>query len=217
LQRDILYRDIAVRHGIRDAASLRQLYTYLVSNAAQLVSPSKLTQVAGIKSPSTILEYFSWFESAYLLALVPRFAWSVKARSVAPKKLYITDMGIIRTGSVSGMENRGALLENFVFNQLRPGNTGVYYFADSAGECDFVVPLKAERRCIQVCYELNTDNEDREIKGLTAAMDFFDQKEGVIITRDSRDCIVKDGKTITVVPAWEFAAQPLRLIKMATL
>jgi predicted AAA+ superfamily ATPase len=209
LQRDILYRDIAVRHGIRDAASLRQLYTYLVSNAAQLVSPSRLIHVAGVKSPSTILEYFSWFESAYLLALVPRFAWSVKARSVAPKKLYITDLGIIRTGSVSGMENSGALIENFVFNQLRLGNVAIYYFADDTGECDFVVQgrgEKAEWRCIQVCYELNPDNEDREINGLIAALDFFDQKEGVILTRDSRDYIVKGGKTITVTPAWEFVS-----------
>jgi predicted AAA+ superfamily ATPase len=211
LQRDILYRDIAVRHGIRDAASLRQLYTYLVSNAAQLISPSKLIRIAGAKSPSTILEYFSYFESAYLLALVPRFAWSVKARSVAPKKLYITDHGIIRTGSVSGMENRGALLENFVFNQLRRSNAAIYYFADRAGECDFIMQgtpgpgKKAAWRCIQVCYELHTDNEDWEIKGLIAAMEFFGQQEGMIITRDSRDVMVKDGKTITVIPAWEFA------------
>jgi predicted AAA+ superfamily ATPase len=210
LQKDILYRDIAVRYGIRDVASLRHLYTYLVSNAAQLVSPSKLTQVAGVKSPSTILEYFSYFESSYLFTLAPRFAWSVKARSVAPKKLYVTDPGIIRTGSVSGMKNSGALLENFVFNQLRLSNTAIYYFADGAGECDFIVPspknAKPDYRCIQVCNELHPDNEDREIRGLITAMEFFNQREGTIITRDSRDRIIKDGRTITVAPAWEFAA-----------
>ncbi|MDR2739489.1 MAG: ATP-binding protein, partial [Treponema sp.] len=71
LQRDILYRDIAVRYGLRDAASLQRLYGFLVSNAAHLVSPSKLTGQAGVKSPSTVLEYFSWFEAAYLIRLVP--------------------------------------------------------------------------------------------------------------------------------------------------
>jgi predicted AAA+ superfamily ATPase len=89
LQRDILYRDIAVRYGLRDAASLERLYSFLVSNAAHLISPSKLTGQAGVKSPSTVLEYFSWFEAAYLIKLVPCFAWSVKAQSLSPKKLYI--------------------------------------------------------------------------------------------------------------------------------
>jgi len=56
LQSDILYRDIAVRYGIRDATSLRRLFVYLVSNMGQLFSPRKLTDVAGVKSPTTVLE-----------------------------------------------------------------------------------------------------------------------------------------------------------------
>ena len=148
LQSDILYRDIAGRYGIRDTASLKRLFVYLLSNSAQLVSPSKLTGVIGVKSPTTVLEYISHFESAYLIQLLPCFAWSVKAQSLAPKKVYVSDTGLIKTGAFSFSGNWGALLENFVYNGFRR-NAGVsdsvnarqlfYFSCKSGGECDFVV------------------------------------------------------------------------------
>ena len=115
LQKDVLYRDIAVRYNVSDDKSLQRLYVYLASNAASLISPSKLKTVAGVKSHTTILDYFSYFENAYLLSLVPKFAWSQKAQSLAPKKVYFTDIGLIRTAGLTFSENAGHILENFVF------------------------------------------------------------------------------------------------------
>nr|WP_253688003.1 ATP-binding protein [Treponema sp. OMZ 792] len=86
LQKDILYRDIAVRYNVWDERSLQRLYIFLASHAGSLISPSKLKNVAGVKSHTTILEYFSYFENSYLLSLVQKFAWSQKAQSLAPKK-----------------------------------------------------------------------------------------------------------------------------------
>jgi predicted AAA+ superfamily ATPase len=199
---------------------LERLYGFLVSNAAHLVSPSKLTGISGVKSPSTVLDYFSWFEAAYLIQLVPCFSWSVKAQSLAPKKLYISDPGIIQTGSRSFSPDLGALLEIFVFNHLKsdrlrnsvglkqPGGKDIFYFADKSGECDFILNPGAKEGtlCIQVCYELTPDNQDRELAGLNAALDFFPGSRGLIITRNTRDLIVKDGKRITVLPAWKWAS-----------
>jgi predicted AAA+ superfamily ATPase len=205
LQQDILYRDIAVRYGLRDAASLHRLFVYLVSNAAQLISPSKLLSVAGVKSATTVLEYFSYFEAAYLIHLVPCFAWSAKAQSLAPKKLYIADPGIIKTGSVSFTGNQGALLENFVFTSLRPYTRDLFYFADKDGECDFIVNPHGKRPlCVQVTLELTADDEAREIRGLLAALKFFDQAEGIILTRNTEDTILEQGKRIQVIPAWKY-------------
>jgi len=213
LQSDILYRDIATRYGIRDAASLRRLFVYIVSNFAQLFSPSKLTQVAGVKSPTTVLEYISHFEAAYLISLLPCFSWSVKAQNLAPKKVYIVDHGIIKTGAVSFSGNFGALLENYVFNSLRTticallpyGDREIYYFKDKNGcECDFIVSPHKNPCCIQVCWELTQDNQNREITGLLAAMNFFKQEHGTIITYNTEDTILTEGKRITVVPAWKY-------------
>lgn len=231
LQIDILYRDIAVRYGIRDAASLKRLFTLLLSNAANLVSPSNLTRTIGVKSPSTILDYFSYFESAYLVRLVPRFSWSAKAQALAPKKLYVVDPGLIHTGSLSFTKNFGALLENFVFQELRRSTDDIYYFAEKESECDFVVPphggagtgsgaragadngtragsvsdtSSGAPLCIQVCWELTRDNEEREMRGLISALSYFDLSEGFIITADTEDEILQDGKRVHVIPAYKW-------------
>ena len=54
---DILYRDIAVRYGVRDVASLKSLLLYLASNYGNLISANKLAGIISIKSPKTVLEY----------------------------------------------------------------------------------------------------------------------------------------------------------------
>ena len=213
LQSDILYRDIAVRYGIRDTISLRQLFVYLLSNFSQLFSPSKLTGVLNVKSPTTVLEYISFFEASYLIYLLPCFSWSVKAQSLAPKKVYVCDTGMIKTGSLSFTKNHGALLENFVFNFFRNkinsfdalNNSQIFYYAGkSGGECDFIVKDQENTKCIQVCWELNIDNQDREINGLLDAMDFFNLDEGDIVTFNSEDLILTKGKKIRVIPAWKY-------------
>ncbi|MDR2047967.1 MAG: ATP-binding protein [Treponema sp.] len=207
LQTDILYRDIAVRYRLRDVSSLKRLFTYLVSNPAQLVSPSKLLQLTGLRSPTTVLEYISYFELSYLIQLVPCFAWSLKKQSLAPKKVYVIDNGIILTSSLSFTDNEGALLENFVYTVLRARTRDVFYFAGSEKECDFIVNPHGRPLCIQVCSELTVDNRRRETRGLFQAMDFFGQNEGIIITRNERDIILEQGKEIRVIPAWEFAQE----------
>ncbi|EPF29584.1 ATP-binding protein [Treponema medium] len=208
LQKDILYRDIAVRYNVSDDKSLQRLYVYLASNAASLISPSKLKTVAGVKSHTTILDYFSYFENAYLLSLVPKFAWSQKAQSLAPKKVYFTDIGLIRTAGLTFSENAGHILENFVFNELRRkygtfDDKQIYYYSDDTCECDFVVNPLFAPQCIQVCLDLNLDNTERELNGLLAAMDFFKVQEGLILTRNAYDLFVKEDKKITIMPAWD--------------
>jgi len=207
LQSDILYRDIAARYAIRDAASLRRLFVYLVSNPAQPFSPSRMTGVAGVKSPTTVLEYISFLEAAYLIHLLPCFAWSIKAQSLAPKKVYIVDTGIIKTTSVSFSGNRGALLENFVYNNLRLKGGDIFYFSGkNGGECDFILRPHEKPECIQVCWELTGDNQNREINGLLDVMEFFNREEGKILTYDTEDVILTNGKKISVTPAWKWAA-----------
>ena len=214
LQSDILYRDIMGRYKLRDAASLRRLFVYLVSNPAQQFSPSKLTITAGVKSPTTVLEYISFLEAAYLIHLLPCFAWSLKSQNLAPKKAYIADTGFIKTGSISFSKNYGALLENFVYNSLRIKtgrydssiDSDIFYFTGkNGGECYFIVLPHTQPVCIQVCWELTTDNQDREINGLLEAMEFFNVNSGTIITFNTEDLIETAGKKIDVIPAWKYS------------
>lgn len=98
----------------------------------------------------------------------------------------------------------GHTLENAVYLHLRQSTKEIYYFQQEE-ECDFVTIQhgKAEQ-LIQVCYELNEMNLHRETKGLFSAMRFFNQKEGIIVTQNQRDCFTEGEMTIKVVPAFEF-------------
>ncbi len=204
LLEDILHRDIAARHSIRDISGLKRLCVYVMSNMAKPVSPSKLTSVIGVKSSSTVLEYLSYFESSYLVNLIPRFSWSVKGQMLSEKKVYVVDNGLVNVASVSASKDLGRKFENAVYWSIRRKTKKIWYYSDGNSECDFIYQKNEDYFAIQVCYALNGDNQEREIKGLIAALQFFKLTEGVILTIDQTDKILKDGYTIQVVPACRF-------------
>jgi len=209
LVEDILNRDIIVRYGIKDASSLKKLLSYLFSNAAQLTTPSKLKEAVGVKSPSTMLDYFSYLEASYLIHMMPRFSYSRKSQMLAPKKMYIGDSGLIKAGSASFSSDSGRVLENIIFCELRRGGNELYYYADNGRECDFIEMRKGKAaQILQVCWEVNAGNEKREVAGLLAALDFFKCETGVIITHNQRDTILQGGHTINLLPAHEYLTRP---------
>jgi uncharacterized protein len=202
---DIIYRDIAVRHGIRDVKSLKRLLLFLVANVGNLITATKLTQPLGIKSSATILDYFSFSERTYLLGLLPKFSFSYRAQLINPRKIYLIDNGLINAISPSFSGESGKKLENIIYWALKQENKQLYYFNESGSECDFVIfhNNKVER-LIQVCYDLNPDNSMREEKGLLDAMNYFSINQGTIITFNQHDEISHKGKFISVVPAWKY-------------
>ncbi len=202
---DILYRDIAIRYNIRDVKSLKRLLLFLVANVGNLVTATKLTQLLGIKSSATILEYFSFFEQSYLLNLMPRFSYSYRAQLVNPRKIYVIDNGLINAVTPSLSKDYGNKLENIIYWSLRQQNKELFYFNEKGSECDFVVCRNNDvEELIQVCYELTIENTAREQKGIIDAMTFFKKNKGIIITLNQSDEIRHEGKQIRVLPAYKY-------------
>ena len=198
---DILWRDIAVRHSVRDISSLRQLTVFLLTNIGNTVAANKLTGMFGIKSPSTFLEYFSYLKDAYLFDFVPLFSYSLKVQARNPKKAYTVDLGLYTQNAVSTSENKGRRLENLVFLYLRRKYKDIFYF-QAKGECDFVVLEKnTVTKAIQVCLKITSENFEREYAGLKEAMLAFNLTYGQIITLDQSDKFEENGMTIEIVPA----------------
>ncbi|WLD24737.1 ATP-binding protein [Flavobacterium dauae] len=200
---DILLRDIAVRYGVRDVTSLRRLAVYLLSNIGKPVSATKLTTLFNIKATSTILEYFSYIENAYLVQFIPKFSYSVQAQIRNPKKVYAIDLGLFTHNSIIFTEEKGRRLDNLVFLYYRRKGKELFYFNEKK-ECDFIVSEKGKiEEAIQVCYEINEDNLKREIDGLIEALDFFGMKKGTIITFNQSDVYRVDDKEIVLMPVRE--------------
>ncbi len=135
---------------------------------------------------------------------MPMFSYSLKVQNRNPKKVYSLDNGIATIISLSFSEDSGRKLENLVYQHLRRQGKELSYFKGKK-ECDFVVRSNNQSiELIQVCFDLNIDNKDREINGLLEAMDFFELKEGMIVTFDQQDEFQLDYKVIKVIPAHEF-------------
>lgn len=204
---DILMRNIAVRHSVRDVVSLRQLTAFLITNIGNLVSANRLVGMFDIKSPATFLEYFSFLKDSYLLEFIPMFSHSQKIQARNPKKVYVMDMGIYTENSVSTSDNMGRRLENLVFLHLRRKYRYIFYYKDR-GECDFVAMEKsAVKEAIQVCLHINDENFDREYNGLLEAMQNLGLTEGSIVTLNQSDTFEKEGKIIKMIPVHLFVGK----------
>ncbi|MFW6352460.1 MAG: ATP-binding protein, partial [Bacteroidota bacterium] len=170
---DIITRDIVLRYNIKNSLLLKQLGVWLVSNVGKPVSGNSLKKMFGIASSSSIMEYLSFFADAYMFFYVPKFSYSQKVQTVNPKKVYCNDNGFITTNSVSFSEDMGRLLENMVFMHLRRYTNEIFYFNEGK-ECDFIVFSRGKiKDIIQVCYQVDQSNMEREIAGAMQAMEFF--------------------------------------------
>jgi predicted AAA+ superfamily ATPase len=95
-------------------------------------------------------------------------------------------------------------MQALLIPRLNQKFNNLYYFREK-GECDFVVKEKnTVTRVVQACYELNADNLKRELNGLKEAMDYFDLKEGTIVTMNQTDTFDEGDKQIRVVSANEW-------------
>lgn len=207
---DVLVRDIAVNKNVRNVDALKQLAVYMLSNISRLYSASKLTTVAGVSSPSTVIDFLSFMRNAYILDSIGLYDHSLKVTARNPRKVYACDTGMVRSVSLSHSPDVGRYLENVVFISLRHryASNHIYYYAHR-GECDFVVTGADNRpdMLIQVCHELNEENFEREINGLTEAMAAFKLDHGIIVTRDEEDHFETDAGSVDVVKAWKWLSR----------
>ncbi len=205
LLNNIIYRDIIVRHNIKDTKTIKDLTTYLLSNIGKEYSYNSLKKLFGVGSINTIINYISYLEDSYILFSINQFDYSYKKQIKQPKKIYAIDNGLITTNSVSLSKDLGRLLENLVFINLRKKYKNIYYYKKETNECDFIIKEKEKiTTAIQVCYKLTPENKEREINGLLKALEFFKIDTGTIITYNQEEKIKINTKTIEVVPIEKF-------------
>lgn len=200
---NILYRDIIARYSIKRQKIIKELVNILATNVSSLFTYNSLKKSLGLANSITVKEYISYLNNSYLFFELQKFDFSVKRQLNSPKKIYLIDSVFNELGLNFSM-NKGKILENIVFIELKRRNKEIYYHA-AKNECDFVVKDGNKiKEAIQVCYVLNESNKDREVNGLLEAMEKFKLKDGLILTHEQEEEINLNHKKIKVMPVWKW-------------
>jgi predicted AAA+ superfamily ATPase len=214
---DIITKDIVLRYKIRKREELRNLARYLITNFSNEISYSKLSRILDIKHVSTVSNWMSYLEQAFLIIKLERFDFKLKQQFVAPKKIYCIDNGIVSSVGFGLSENTGRIMENTVAVDLLrkvaiEPTLEVYYWKDhQQNEVDFIVKKGPKvEQLIQVTYanEKREINE-RETKSLIKASKELRCKNLSIITWDYEDEEIIDRKTIKYIPIWKWLLKGL--------
>ena len=202
---DVIVRDVAVRHGIREIDALRRLAAYLIENISARMSATRLRQPLGIASAATILKWCQYFSDAYLFDFVPICSPSVRTQMVNPRKVYCVDTGLQHVLSATTAPDDARGFENLVYLALRRICRDIFYFDGGNGECDFV-PIRSKRAGapVQATVELNDETDEREIGGVRQAMLALKRKVGWIVTVADEDELTFDEGIVRIVPFHKF-------------
>lgn len=201
---NLIYRDIIKRFNPNLEKPIKEISVYLLSNVANQLSTRSLSKTVQIKNLSTVKSILDAFEKSFLFFFINKFDYSVKKQIQNPRKVYCVDNGFVNELGFKFSEDKGRLLENLVFIELKRKNKEIYYFSEK-GECDFIIRDGIKiKEAIQVCYDLNEGNKEREINGLLEAMQKFKLKEGFILTYDYENDSILEDKKIKTMPVWKW-------------
>lgn len=156
-------------------------------------------------SKDTLSAYYRYFLDSMLVYETRLLASSAYRRMRNPPVIYLADIGLAKRVKSN---DKGYLLENLVFLELKRKGGELYYFNEK-GECDFIVKSNGDYKAIQVTYELNEENQDREISGLVDACKTLEIRQGTIVTMDQEANSKAHKTNIRVVPFWKWLAKPL--------
>ena len=203
---DILQKDVMTRYEIRDKNALENMGVYLMSNTGKIISVESLKEAFNL-SFSAVTAYLGYLKDAFLVFELSQFSFSLKKQSKAMKKIFAVDTGMVNNVSFKFSEDKGRMLENIVFLELKKMGEKMYYYRTKNNyEVDFAVKKgTAIRQLIQVAWSLEDNvTKDREVKALCSALDEQGLKEGLILTHHEEELLDVDGKQIIVKPVYRW-------------
>ncbi len=154
----IVSRDIAARYRVKHPRTLKELSLYCFSNPAAPMTFNRVQRAFGFKSVHTAANYVHFLEEAYLVLTARPFSFKFHEQIRRPRKVYTIDNGLTLALSTKVTQDRGALLENLVFQELRRRGSDVFTWTQPEYAVDFL--LRDGRRVaelIQVCAGLDTE------------------------------------------------------------
>ena len=199
---NIIYKDIITRYSLKREKIIKELVNILSTNNTLPITYNALKEQLGLSNSITVKEYIGYLNNSYLFFELPQFSYSIKEQLRNPKKMYLIDPALQRVCGYSFSPNKGRLLENTVFIELKRKRKEIYFYKNNQGqECDFIIREGTRiTKVIQVCTELTKENKELELKGLFEAMKTFQIGEGIILTLEQKEEVHYEGKNVHIIP-----------------
>ncbi len=205
----IVSRDVAARYHVKYPRTLKELSLYCLSNPAAAMTYNRIQRAFGFRSVHTVENYLHYLEEAYLILPARPFSFKFTEQVRQARKVYTIDNGLTLALSSKVSEDRGALLENLVYQELRRRGIDAFTWTRPDYAVDFVV--RAERRVaqlIQVCASLETpDTIAREYRAFRKGARDLRCRNLLLLTPEGSpppDRLVPKGPKVRVEALWRW-------------
>ena len=191
-----------------NTSKLKDLGIYLASNSAKIFSYRNIAHSLGMHV-NTITDYISCYKEIFLFDELYKFDYSLKEQFSSDKKPYCLDTGLAAAVSFRFSSDRGRLLENLVYNELKRRSHEIYFYKQKK-ECDFLIKENLEiTQLIQVCDNLTySETRQREIQGLMDALSSHPEAQALILTADEsgqeKITVDENEHSINIMPIWKW-------------
>jgi predicted AAA+ superfamily ATPase len=211
---DIITKDVAERHKVKEKEKLRSLARYYLTNTSTKISFNKLKNLLSI--PLRTVERFSYYlEESYLVLFLKRFSFKVREQDKSARKVYSIDVGLSNALGFKFSQDLGRIMENTVFLELIKKNSGnpdfeIYYWQNpQQQEVDFIVKYgRHVKQIIQVCRNIHDpDAKKRELRALLKASVELKCSNLLVITEDREGEEKTQQKKIKYIPLWKWLLQ----------
>jgi uncharacterized protein len=202
---DIIYRDLIVRFGIKNIRGFKNLVQYLFTNFTKETNYNSLAGILGFNSTTSVREYISFLSECYMVFEVYRYDYSLKRQYQSNKKIFVIDNGLRNAVSFRTGQDKGRMLENLVFIELKRREKECWYYKTKNNqEVDFLY-FNPDCILLQVCYDLSDPaTSRRETEALETAMKELSVNNSVLISYNERKEIRTTAGTIRIMPVQEW-------------
>lgn len=204
---DILYKDLITRYKIRNIKQFKNLSQYLFTNLTGELSYNGLKNTLNIKSANTVQEYVSYLEESWLLFELYKYDYSLKKQFVSNKKIYNIDTGIRNKISFRFSDDKGKILENIVFIELKRRQKEIYFFKTKNNkEIDFIYYENKYYHLIQVAFSIDDyHTKKRETAAFILANKELKNTKHLLLTYDTEEVLlVENNIEISIKPVWKW-------------
>ena len=190
LYSSIVYRDMVSRGKVRKPEDLGKLVTYLMLNIGNLIESTNIAKELHMNQ-RTVERYLSVAEGACMFYRADRYDLKSTALSPTPK-YYVADPGIRNNAVGMASADRGKVLENIVYLELRRRGYSIVVGKWGSKELDFVTEKNGRKAYWQVCWGYyDEDTEKRELAPLRAIKD--NKPKTVILMDHAGATATRDG------------------------